>query len=192
MAEKTKLTRSDILRTMAKRTAERSQMMICLMSGGCVMMLVMLLCSNWVWSNVHGLIGIIFGGVPCVAIPVLLFNLAKVLWYTHQQKQDILQGDITVIKDELREIGKHEEVVYSTAYATRFRKIIYDVFEFARGNTFVMKEDFWTEAEKRRARDQFGVGHSFILVIYQKRSWELQLIYPEALYEYVDDTEETT
>lgn len=190
MTEKTKLTRTDILRTMANRTAERSQMIIFLLAGGCGMMLVMLLSSNWVWNNVHGLIGIIFGGVPCVVIPILLFNLAKVLLYTHQQKQDILQGDITIIKDELREIGKHEEIVYSTAYANRFKKVTYDVFEFARGNTFTMKEGLWTQAEKIRARDTYGIGHTFILVIYQKRSWELQLIYPEALYEYVDDVED--
>ncbi len=189
MTEKIKLTRADILRTMANRTAERSQMIIVLLAGGCVIMLLMLLCSNWVWNNVHGLIGIVFGAVPCVVVPVLLFNLAKVLLYTHRQKQDILQGDITIIKDELREIGKHEEIVYSTAYAERFKKITYDVFEFARGNTFTMKEGLWTQAEKKRARDEYGVGHTFILVIYQKRSWELQLIYPEALYEYVNDAD---
>ncbi len=190
MTEKTKLTRADILRTMVNRTAEQSQMIICLLAGGCVVMLVMLLSSNWVWNNVHGLIGIVFGVVPCVVIPILLFNLAKVLLYTHRQKQDILQGDITIIKDELRKIGKQEEIVYSTAYANRFKKITYDVFEFARGNTFIMKNGLWNQAEKRRARDEYGVGHTFILVIYQKRSWELQLIYPEALFEYVDDAED--
>ena len=87
----------------------------------------------------------------------------------------------------MTEIRQCEETRYN--YSThRMRKYVYDVFEFARGNTFTMKEGLWTHAEKKRARDQFGVGESFILVVYQKKSWELQMIYPEALYEYVDDS----
>ena len=185
------LKRSDIIRSMTKRATDRFQMMIFISFGACVPFLGMLLAANWIWSEVNLLLGFIFGIIPCAAIPILLIGGVKLILDMHKKKQDIVNGDVTVVVDTLTEIGKCEETYYNHS-SHRMRTIKYDVFEFARGNTFTMKEGLWTESEKNRARDQFGVGHSFILVIYQKRSWELQLIYPEALYEYVDDTEETT
>lgn len=184
------LKRSDIIRSMTERATDRFQMMILVSFGACVPFLVMLLAANWIWSEVNLLLGFIFGIIPCAAIPILLIGGVKLILDMHKKKQDIVNGDVTVVIDTLTEIGKCEETYYSHS-SHRMRTIKYDVFEFARGNTFTMKEGLWTESEKNRARDKIGVGQSFILVIYQKKSWELQRIYPEALYEYVDDTEET-
>ncbi len=187
MSEQRKiLKKSDILRAMTERSTDKFGMMIAISFGACVPFLVMLFVANWMWSDVNRLVGFIFGIIPCAAIPVLLYGGFRQVWEMHQKKQSITQGDVTVIVDTLTEVRKCEETYYSHRTHT-LKKIEYDVFEFARGNTFTMKEGLWTQAEKNRARDRFGVGHSFILVVYQKKSWELQMIYPEDMYEYVEE-----
>lgn len=181
------LKRSDILRTMADRATDKFGMMIALSFGICVPFVVMLFAANWIWSDFNRLAGFVFGIIPCGAIPVLLAGGLKQVYAMHKKRKSILQGDVTIMTDVMTEIRQCEETRYN--YSThRMRKYVYDVFEFARGNTFTMKAGLWTHAEKKRARDQFGVGESFILVVYQNKSWELQMIYPEALYEYVDDS----
>ncbi len=181
------LKRSDILRTMTDRATEKYRMTTVISLGACVPFLVMLFVAYRMWSDVNRLGGFVLGIVPCVAIPVLLYGGIRQILEMRQKKRSIMEGDVTVIVDTLTELRKCEETYYSHS-SHRMRKIEYDVFEFARGNTFTMKTGLWTQSEKKRARDQFGVGQSFILVVYQKKSWELQMIYPEALFEYVDDT----
>jgi hypothetical protein len=182
------LKRSDIVRTITERATDKFQMMIFAAFGACVPFLVMLLAANWIWREVNLLLGFLFGIIPCAAIPILLIGGVKLIFDMRKKKHSVTQGDVTVIIDTLTEVRKCTETYYSHSTHT-LQESEYDVFEFARGNTFTMKEGLWTESEKNRARDKFGVGQSFILVIYQKKSWELQMIYPEALYEYVDDTE---
>ena len=192
MSEQRKiLKKSDILRTMTERATDKFGMMIAISFGACVPFLVMLFVANWMWSDVNRLVGFIFGIIPCAAIPVLLYGGFRRVWEMHQKKQSVTQGDVTVVIDTLTEVRKCVETYYSHRTHT-LKEIEYDVFEFARGNTFTMKEGLWTESEKNRARDKFSVGQSFILVIYQKKSWELQMIYPEAMYEYVDDMSQGT
>ncbi len=185
------LKKSDILRTMTERATDKFGMMIAISFGACVPFLVMLFVANWMWSDVNRLGGFVFGIIPCAAIPVLLYGGFRRVGEMHQKKQSIMEGDVTVVIDTLTEVRKCVETYYSHRTHT-LKEIEYDVFEFARGNTFTMKEGLWTESEKNRARDKFGVGQSFILVIYQKKSWELQMIYPEAMYEYVDDMAQGT
>ena len=181
------LKKSDILRTMAKRATDKYAMMIALSFGICVPFIVMLFAANWIWSEVNRLAGFVFGIIPCGVIPVLLVGGFRQVYEMHQKRKSILQGDVTIMTDVMTENRQCEETYYDHS-THRMRKYLYDVFEFARGNTFTMKEGLWTHAEKKRARDQFCVGESFILAVYQKKSWELQMIYPEALYEYEDDS----
>ena len=181
------LKKSDILRTMTKRATDKYAMMIALSFGICMPFVVMLFAANWIWSDVNRLAGFVFGIIPCGAIPVLLVGGFRQVYEMHQKRKSLLHGDVTIITDVLTEIRKYEETYYDHS-THRMHKIVYDVFEFARGNIFTMRVGLWTHAEKNRARDQFGVGESFILAVYQKKSWELQMIYPEALYEYVDDS----
>ena len=167
------LKRSDILRTMADRATDKFGMMIALSFVICIPFVVMLFAANWIWSDVNRLAGFVFGIIPCGAIPVMLVGGFRQVYEMHKKRKSILQGDVTIMTDLMTEIRQCEETYYDHS-THRMRKYVYDVFEFARGNTFTMKEGLWTESEKNRARDKFGVGQSFILVIYQKKSWELQ------------------
>lgn len=183
------LTKSEILKTMTSRSLEKSLIMAAIFMGACAPMILLVILGFATFGKYNYLADAMCVGLALLTVVLLTVMLTKILPDVIKKHRQIQKGAVSIRTDVLSEMRKCQET-YTDRHGHEHTKE-YDVFDFASGNSYTMKTGLWTQGEKNRIRDQHSVGESFILVTYQKRDWELQLIYPENQYEYVDDTAKT-